>query len=68
MIKWKPYDIIILILAITISIVLIVIFIVTVFNEIPIADTNAKIVGGLLASIISIISMYIGAQIQKRKE
>ena len=64
---WKPYDIIILILTITLSVILISIFIELALTDIAMTDTNAKIVGGILGSVISIISMYIGAQIQKRK-
>jgi len=66
--NWSPSDIIMLILSATISIILITIFVELAFTDIPMSDTGAKIVGGLIASIISIISMYIGAKIQKNKD
>jgi hypothetical protein len=66
--NWSPSDIIIVILASTISIVLLTIFIELAFTVEPVSDNVAKILGGLIGSIISIISMYIGAKIQKNKD
>ena len=66
--KWSPADIIMLILASTVSIILLTIFIELAYTGVPISDHAAKLVAGLIASIISIISMYIGARIQKNKD
>jgi len=32
------------------------------------SEAKSKIVGGLFTSIISIVSMYVGAKIQERKD
>ena len=66
--KWSPSDIIMVILASTISIVLLTVFVELAFTVEPVSDNVAKILGGLIGSIISIISMYIGAKIQKNKK
>ena len=65
---WSPSDVIMLILASTVSIVLLSIFAELAFTGAPISDHGAKLVAGLVTSIISIISMYIGARIQKDKD
>ena len=64
--KWKPWDVIMLILSLTISIILITIFVELAFNKEPMGDSNAKLVTGLIASIISIISMYIGGKMRRK--
>ena len=66
--EWGPSDVIMLILASTVSIVLLSIFAELAFTGVPISDNAAKLVAGLVTSIISIISMYIGARIQKNKD
>ena len=65
--NWRPADIIMLILSITLSIILITIFVELAFSKEPLGDSQSKIVAGLIASIISIISMYIGGKINGRK-
>lgn len=65
--NWSPSDIIMLILASTIAIILLLIFAKNATSDVPMTDNGAKLVAGLIASIISIISMYIGAKIQKNK-
>ena len=66
--NWSPSDIIMLILASTVSIILISIFIEASTTDVPMTDNGAKLVAGLIASIISIISMYVGSKIQKNKD
>ena len=66
--NWSPSDIVMLVLSSTVAIVLISIFIETAFRNEPMSENNAELVAGLIASIISIISMYIGAKIQKNKD
>ena len=66
--NWSPSDIIMLILSSTVSIILITIFVEAAMTSVPMTDHSAKLVAGLIASIISMISMYIGARIQKNKD
>ena len=66
--NWSSSDIIMLILASTISIVLLIIFIVMALSTEPMPEQSVKLAAGLIASIISIISMYIGAKIQQNKD
>ena len=66
--NWGPSDVIMLILASTVSLVLLIIFVISALTTEPMPEQSAKLVAGLIASIISIISMYIGAKIQKNKD
>ena len=66
--NWKPSDIIMLILVSTVAFAITSIFIEAAFTDVPMSDHSAKLVAGLIGSIISIISMYIGAKIQQNKD
>lgn len=63
--KWTPTDVIVLILAITVSLILLSIFGELMLNDIPLTETAAELVAGLVTSVITIISIYVGAKIQQ---
>jgi hypothetical protein len=66
--NWSAVDIIILILVTIISLVLLLSVLLPFISGMPASDSTAKLIAGLIASIISIISMYVGAKIQKNKK
>ena len=66
--NWNSVDYVVLILTTIISLVLVITMIKPFVTGIAITDANAKLVAGLIASIISIISMYVGAKIQQNKD
>ena len=66
--NWNSVDVVVLILTIIISLVLIITLIRPFVTGVAITDGNSKLVAGLIASIISIISMYVGAKIQQNKD
>ena len=74
--NWKPVDHIVLILTITVSVLIIFSAIIVPLlvnfyfeknNIIHVKAETVKLIFGAVTSFISIISMYIGAKIQKMK-
>lgn len=61
---WQPVDVIILILVILISIILLLAITTPMLNLHGMKDNTSKLLAGVLGSIISVISMYIGAKIK----
>ena len=55
-------------LILTVCVLLVMIMSSVVFDDKIMSDSGAKRVNVLINSIIAIVSMYIGAQIQKSKE
>jgi hypothetical protein len=75
--NWKPVDHIVLVLAITVSTLLLFSAIIVPLmmnfyfnkdNYILVRAETVKLIFGAVSSFISIISMYIGAKIQKYKD
>ena len=66
--NWQPIDYIISLLVLAIVIILIMTMSEVVFDDRALTDASSKRVTALLTSIISIIAMYVGAQIQKNRD
>ena len=66
--KWTPVDIIVIILTTVISIVLATSIVDVIINDTTMTDIRSKRITALLTSIIAIITLYVGAQIQKNKD
>ena len=62
--KWKAVDIIAAIIAITICIGLVICLIIPIITDIPLSDKAYELVKNIFISIISIVSMYIGAKVR----
>jgi len=61
---WEPVDYIVAGLAVTIILTLTLPLISTILFGIPITDAKAKIIAGITASIIAIISLYVGNKLK----
>lgn len=66
--KPKAVDVAIIILTITISIVLLSSVLRPYFTGESMKESSAKLIATIISSIISIISMYVGAKIQKNRD
>ena len=66
--NWTPLDIIVIMFTGAIVFILLIVLGNVVVTDTPLNDTAAKRINILIASIVSIISMYVGAQIQKNKD
>ena len=66
--KWKPHDYIVAALTAAIVYVVIMIGIGPFFDLNLNSDARAKMVTGMLASVISIISVYIGANMNRKDD
>jgi hypothetical protein len=64
--KMKPMDIIILILTLLVSIILVLTLLQPLIYTTNLPEPVSKILANSLGSVISIISMYIGAKIQQK--
>lgn len=64
--NWQPVDIIIIILTLLTCFILMMASIRPLISENEIDLDTTKILAGTLGSLISIISMYVGAKIQQR--
>lgn len=63
--KWKPQDIVALILTCGVIVILLILSIKSFFGVEPMSDEAAKITSGIIGSIITIISIYIGTKLKK---
>jgi hypothetical protein len=66
--KWTPSDVIVTILACVVAATLFAAIIKPFITTNSLPEESAKMVAGLIGSLISLISMYIGAKIQKHKQ
>jgi divalent metal cation (Fe/Co/Zn/Cd) transporter len=66
--NWKAVDYIIAFLAIIIGMFIILSVLGPLFTHQPMTDNKAKLIASIVTSVISIISVYVGSQIQKYKE
>ena len=66
--RWGPVDVMVAALTMTICAILVV----TVLNQMvtgeEATEAKQKMITGLITSTISIVSMYVGAQLQKRND
>ncbi len=65
---WKPEDYIVAALAVLIISGMFVRLYGVVFQGLPISSEDARITENILSGIMAIISMYIGAKIQKHRD
>ncbi len=66
--SWKPEDYIVAALAILIIVLLLFRMYGVVLLNVPVTADAARVVEGLLNGVMAIISMYIGAKIQKHRD
>ncbi len=66
--KWRPVDYIALIFSAVISFGMVAIVVASAFMGLEITDHRARLVEIVISAVLSIISMYVGAQIQKKKD
>ena len=64
--KFKPEDIVVLILATTIGLFVLAISFRSLFQDVEMTESRVKILNTLLTSFVSIISMYIGFKMGKK--
>jgi hypothetical protein len=65
---WQPIDYMVGLMVVAVVIFLTMIMGEVVFDDKELSDSGAKRMNTVVISILSIISMYVGAQIQKGKE
>ena len=63
--NWSPVDWVVLILTIAISGTFMVTGIIPLLLQEPISDARSKILGGIATSIVSVVSVYVGAKLQQ---
>ena len=63
--KWLPIDWIVILLTLVISAVLIISIYDVIVDGQVVSDSRSKRITTLITSVIAIIAMYVGAQIQK---
>ena len=66
--NWQPIDIVAMLLTVTLCFILSLSAMSPLITGNPLSDTKAKMLVGLVSSVVSIVSMYIGATLQKRKD
>ena len=64
--KWKPIDIVIIILALFISVTIGVLIFASTKKIDPMPATSVKIIGDIYIGVIAIIGVYVGSQINKK--
>lgn len=62
---WRPIDFIISILTITICVILVLTIVDMMINMKTLTEAGSKMVTAIITSILSILSMYAGAMIQR---
>ena len=65
--KWEPVDFIICMLVVVICFTVIGSIALPLFRGTELPETKAKMVAGIVVSVVSIVSMYVGAKIQQKK-
>ena len=65
--KWKPVDIVVLILVITISLVMLAIIVKTLLKG-DLSEDKSKMFAGLVGSVIAIISIYVGSMVSRNNK
>ena len=65
--KWKPKDIVIVIITVTICFVLMMVFVSALFTGKELTDEGRKIVSDIIIALIAIISFWIGQKAVNKK-
>lgn len=65
---WKPLDYMMGILVVTVVVILLMVMASVVFDDTVLTEKGATRVNIIINSIVAIISMYVGAQIQKERD
>ena len=65
--NWTPVDVIVFVLAITVTAVLLISTTKPLFGgeDVEVSENTAKLVAGILGSLVSVVSVYVGARVQK---
>jgi len=66
--KLKPIDIVIIIITSTVCLSLLLILINPFPREIPLDDESKKVLGHLMSGLVSIISVYVGMQLNNKRK
>ena len=66
--KWRPVDYIAVLFSVVIATALLMVGTATLFLGAPLSDARARLVEIVISAVLSIISMYVGAQIQKKRD
>ena len=66
--NWKPLDYMIGILVIAVVVILLMVMASVVFDDLVLTEKGATRVNAIINSIVAIISMYVGAMIQKGRD
>lgn len=66
--KWKPVDVIVLVLGSLAGLSLLITVIVPVILGEPISDSRAEMLSSVAMSIIAVVSVYVGARIKERSD
>lgn len=65
---WRPMDIIILLLTLTLCVVVGFTVVIPLMFQADISETKSKMISATVGSMVSIVSLYIGAKIQEHKD
>ena len=66
--EWKPVDYIIVVITVTICTIMLTSVLYSVYAGIELSTGGLKLLHIILVSFVSIISMYVGARIQEKKD
>jgi hypothetical protein len=66
--NWHPVSVIVVILTVTVSSALVAATVIPVITKTPMPADVMKLMDTLYTSIIAIITLYVGAMVQKSKE
>jgi len=66
--NWKPLDLVVVAITITICGTVGLIVLKPLVTGVELSDDKAKLMATVIASLISIISMYVGAKLQANKD
>jgi len=66
--KWQPVDVIVGLLAVTVCAMLGAACVAPLMSGQPLSDERAKVVAAVVTSALSIVSMYVGAAIQRGRD
>ena len=68
--KWEPVDVLMVAITLTICFTVATIAVSPFMDEIQngLSESKAKLFVGIVSSLVSILSMYVGARIQRHKD
>ncbi len=65
---WKPVDIIILIITLVVGAIITLSAIRPLFSDRALSPDAAKLVAGIIGSLVSIISIYVGSKLKEKRD